>query len=60
MNRDYNFLVQFLISYQNNDRGGHYHQASGKAAVKVRGRYGARSPVNGKVEETVYTAGVRG
>jgi hypothetical protein len=47
-------------SYQNNDQGSHYHQSSGKSSTKVRGRYGSRSPVNGRIDETVYTAGPRG
>ncbi|CRK95811.1 CLUMA_CG009263, isoform A [Clunio marinus] len=50
----------FQFGYQNKDQGGHYHQASGHPAIKIRGRYGARSPINGRVDEVVYTAGPRG
>lgn len=48
------------VRYQNNDEGGHYHEASGNARTKVRGRYGARTPPSGKIDETVYSAGPRG
>jgi hypothetical protein len=65
MNQQLDFLngVSFsfrTVSYENNDKGGHYHEASGNVRKEVRGRYGARTPPNGKVDETVYTAGPRG
>lgn len=43
-----------------NDPGGHYHEAAGNPKSIIRGRYGSRNPRNGRVEETVYTAGRRG
>ena len=54
------FPINKNFSYSNADTGGHYHTASGNNNVKVRGRFGARNPANGRIEETVYTAGPRG
>ncbi|CAD7083002.1 unnamed protein product [Hermetia illucens] len=50
----------FSFGLSNKDIGGHYHEATGSADKIVRGRYGARSPASGRIEETVYTAGPRG
>ena len=52
-------LIHPQNSYDNKDQGGHYHKATG-SVVKVRGRFGSRNAVTGKIDETVYTAGARG
>lgn len=58
-----NKLINFFLSrnrrYENKDRGAHYHKATG-SVIKVRGRYGSRSPVDDRIDEVVYTAGPRG
>lgn len=46
--------------HSNNDIGGHYHTASGSPSTSISGRFGSRSPENGRIEETSYTAGPRG
>lgn len=44
----------------NSDTGGHYHNAIGSSNQVERGRFGSRNAKNGRIEETVYTAGQRG
>ena len=56
----FNFVPSARIwRYENKDRGAHYHKSTG-SVIKVRGRYGSRSPVDGRIDEVVYTAGARG
>ncbi|XP_055911908.1 uncharacterized protein LOC129945949 [Eupeodes corollae] len=50
----------FSFRHSNDDIGSYYHSAAGNPDNKIRGRYGSRNPSNGRVEETVYTAGPRG
>lgn len=54
-----NLVIYFLKRYENKDQGAHYHKSTGNV-VKVRGRFGSRSPVDGRIDEVVYTAGPRG
>ncbi|GAB0100339.1 uncharacterized protein DMENIID0001_163650 [Sergentomyia squamirostris] len=50
----------FSFGLSTNDKGGHYHMSSGNPKTIIRGRYGARNPETGSIDETVYTAGARG
>lgn len=50
----------FSFGFANRDRGAAFHEARGTPDKVVRGRFGSRSPANGRIEETVYTAGPRG
>ncbi|XP_055847051.1 uncharacterized protein LOC129912706 [Episyrphus balteatus] len=50
----------FSYRHSNDDIGSYYHSVAGNPDNSIRGRYGSRNPSNGRVEETVYTAGPRG
>ncbi|XP_011212953.2 uncharacterized protein LOC105232792 [Bactrocera dorsalis] len=50
----------FSFRHSNDDIGSFYHSASSSPDNIVQGRYGARNPSTGQLEEVVYTAGPRG